>query len=695
VRVHELARELKVQSKDILAALDEMGMGGRTASSSVPDEAIPRLRASGGRPVPGAKPKAQAVEPLPERKPAPEPESEPRPEASGNGQGPPAPPSAPPTPEPSPPAEPAPAPAPTLPSLKLSRGATAQDVADKTGRTPADVVKTLFTMGEMVPATASLTDDVLEVLVHELGYEVQIVAAIDEEAEGEEAVDESRLQIRPPVVTVMGHVDHGKTLLLDAIRKTDVVGQEHGGITQHIGAYQVHVQDREITFIDTPGHEAFTAMRARGAEVTDIVVLVVAADDGVMPQTVEALDHAKAAAVPIIVAVNKIDRDDANPTRVRQQLTEQQVIPAEYGGSNEFIDVSAKTGQGIQDLLTTILLVADIEDLKADPDATPRGSVIEANLDKGRGPVATVLVMRGTLHPGDAVVSGTAYGRVRAMVDENGQAVEEAGPAKPVQVLGWSHAPEAGDDFKGVDDEREARHVAAEREARARAAELVASRPPSLMELMQMVREGEVNELNLVIKADAQGNLEALAQSLEELATDEVRVNIIHRGVGGITENDVRLAMASQAIVMGYNVRPNPEAAALAEKEGVELRLFRIIYEAIDSIKAALSGMLAPEERVVELGRAEVRAVFRGSRMGVAAGSYVLNGVIQRGARARLVRDGRIVWEGRIDTLRRFKDDVREVAEGFECGIGLENFQDIHEGDVIEDFEIREMPRSL
>ncbi|HEY7280181.1 MAG TPA: translation initiation factor IF-2 [Actinomycetota bacterium] len=695
MRVHELARELKVQSKDILAALDEMGMGGRTASSSVPDEAIPRLRASGGRPVPGAKPKAQAVEPLPERKPAPEPESEPRPEASGNGQGPPAPPSAPPTPEPSPPAEPAPAPAPTLPSLKLSRGATAQDVADKTGRTPADVVKTLFTMGEMVPATASLTDDVLEVLVHELGYEVQIVAAIDEEAEGEEAVDESRLQIRPPVVTVMGHVDHGKTLLLDAIRKTDVVGQEHGGITQHIGAYQVHVQDREITFIDTPGHEAFTAMRARGAEVTDIVVLVVAADDGVMPQTVEALDHAKAAAVPIIVAVNKIDRDDANPTRVRQQLTEQQVIPAEYGGSNEFIDVSAKTGQGIQDLLTTILLVADIEDLKADPDATPRGSVIEANLDKGRGPVATVLVMRGTLHPGDAVVSGTAYGRVRAMVDENGQAVEEAGPAKPVQVLGWSHAPEAGDDFKGVDDEREARHVAAEREARARAAELVASRPPSLMELMQMVREGEVNELNLVIKADAQGNLEALAQSLEELATDEVRVNIIHRGVGGITENDVRLAMASQAIVMGYNVRPNPEAAALAEKEGVELRLFRIIYEAIDSIKAALSGMLAPEERVVELGRAEVRAVFRGSRMGVAAGSYVLNGVIQRGARARLVRDGRIVWEGRIDTLRRFKDDVREVAEGFECGIGLENFQDIHEGDVIEDFEIREMPRSL
>jgi translation initiation factor IF-2 len=703
VRVHELARELSVESRDILAALEEMGLGGRTASSSVPDEAIPRLRASGGKPVPGAKPKVQAVEPLPERKPQPPREAEPEPAASGNGQASAAPtaapgPPAPASPTPPPAAAPAPsAPAATaLPPLKLTRGATAQEVGEKTGRSAADVVKTLFGMGEMVPATASLSDDILEVLAHELGYEPQISSVVTEdEGDDDEAVDESRLVSRPPVVTVMGHVDHGKTLLLDAIRSTDVVGGEHGGITQHIGAYQVRAQGREITFIDTPGHEAFTAMRARGAEVTDIVVLVVAADDGVMPQTIEALNHAKAAGVPIIVAVNKVDKEDANPARVRQQLTDQQVIPAEYGGSHEFIDVSAKTGQGLQDLLTTILLVADIEDLKADPEATPRGAVIEANLDKGRGPVATVLVLRGTLRPGDAVVSGTAYGRVRAMADENGQPVHEAGPAKPVVVLGWSHAPEAGDEFKGVDDEREARHIAAEREARTRAAELVASRPPSLMELMQMVREGEISELNLVIKADAQGNLEALAQSLEELATDEVRVHVIHRGVGGITENDVRLAMASQAIVMGYNVRPNPEAALLAEKEGIELRLFRIIYEAIDSIKAALSGMLAPEEQVVELGRAEVRTVFRGSRMGVAAGSYVLNGVIQRGAKARLVRDGRVVWEGRIDTLRRFKDDVREVAEGFECGIGLENFQDVHEGDVIEDFEVREVARSL
>ncbi|HEX9377091.1 MAG TPA: translation initiation factor IF-2 [Actinomycetota bacterium] len=707
MRVHELARELGVASKDILAALEEMGLGGRTASSAVPDEAIPRLRASGGKAVPGAKPKAATVEPLPERRPVPE---TPEPAAEANGQPAavpeirtageataPAARAAEPQAVEAPPApEPAEAPA-GLPALRVARGATAQDIAEKTGRTPAEVVKALFSMGEMVTATQSLSDEVIGVVAHELGYEASVVSAAEEAEpeEEEEAVDESRLVTRPPVVTVMGHVDHGKTLLLDAIRKTDVVGQEHGGITQHIGAYQVHVDGREITFIDTPGHEAFTAMRARGAEITDVVILVVAADDGVMPQTMEALNHARAAGVPIVVAVNKVDKEDADPTRVRQQLVEQEVVPVEWGGTHEFIDVSAKTGDGLQNLLTTLLLVADIEDLKADPETIPRGSVIEAHLDKGRGPVATVLVKRGTLRPGDAIVSGTTYGRVRAMLDENGQPVQEAGPAKPVQVLGWSGVPEAGDEFRGVDDEREARHVAQEREARTRAAELVASRPPSLLELMAMVREGEVNELNLVIKADAQGNLEALSQALEELATSEVRVNIIHRGVGAITENDVRLALASQAIVMGYNVRPNPEAAALAEKEGVELRLFRIIYEAIDSIRAALSGMLAPEERVVELGRAEVRAVFRGSRMGVAAGSYVVNGTITRGSRARLVRDGRVVWEGRIDTLRRFKEDVREVAEGFECGIGLENFQDIHEGDVIETFEVREVARSL
>ena len=686
MRVHELAKELGVASKDILAALEEMGLGGRTASSAVPEEAVPRLRASGGKTVPGAKPKAATVEPLPERRPEPRPEPEPQVAAagdgSGNGQA-----TAVATLEPEP--EPV-----AAPPLKLTRGATAQDIAEKTGRSAAEVVKVLFALGEMVPATQSLSDETLELVAHELGYEPQITG-IEEEEEAEEEIDESRLVTRPPVVTVMGHVDHGKTLLLDAIRKTDVAAQEFGGITQHIGAYQVHHDGREVTFIDTPGHEAFTAMRARGAEATDVVVLVVAADDGVMPQTVEALNHARAAGVPIVVAVNKIDKQESDPQRVRQQLVEHELVPAEWGGQNEFIDVSAKSGQNLDQLLETILLVADIEDLKADPTTPARGVVIEAHLDRGRGPVATVLVQRGTLRVGDAIVSGTCHGKIRAMLDENGQAVEEAGPSKPVQVLGWSGVPEAGDDFKVVADEREARHLSQEREARARAADLVASRPPGLQELLAITREGEVSELNLVVKADAQGNLEALIDAFEKLPQEEVRTRVIHRGVGAITENDIRLAIASQAVVIGYNVRPNAEARDLSEKEGVDVRLYRVIYEAIDDIRSALSGMLAPEEQVVELGTAEVRALFRHPRAGTIAGCYVTRGTIQRGARARLVRDGVIVYEGRIGSLRRFKDDVREVAEGFECGIGLENYQDVKEGDVIETYEVREVARTL
>jgi translation initiation factor IF-2 len=590
--------------------------------------------------------------------------------------------------------EPEPEPA-AAPALRLTRGATAQDIAEKTGRSPAEVVKVLFSLGEMVPATQSLSDETLELVAHELGFEAQITGVEEEEEEAEEEVDESRLVTRPPVVTVMGHVDHGKTLLLDAIRKTDVAAQEFGGITQHIGAYQVHHDGREVTFIDTPGHEAFTAMRARGAEATDVVVLVVAADDGVMPQTVEALNHARAAGVPIVVAVNKIDKPESDPQRVRQQLVEHELVPAEWGGQNEFIDVSAKSGTNLDQLLETILLVADIEDLKADPGTPARGVVIEAHLDRGRGPVATVLVQRGTLRVGDAIISGTCHGKIRAMLDENGQSVEGAGPSKPVQVLGWSGVPEAGDDFRVVSDEREARHLGQEREARARAAELVASRPPGLQELLAITREGEVSELNLVVKADAQGNLEALIDAFEKLPQEEVRTRVIHRGVGAITENDIRLALASQAVVIGYNVRPNAEARDLAEKEGVDVRLYRVIYEAIDDIRSALSGMLAPEEQVVELGTAEVRALFRHPRAGTIAGCYITRGTIQRGARARLVRDGVIVYEGRIGSLRRFKDDVREVAEGFECGIGLENYQDIKEGDVIETFEVREVARTL
>ncbi|HEX9312795.1 MAG TPA: translation initiation factor IF-2 [Actinomycetota bacterium] len=698
MRIHELARELGVPSKDILASLDEMGYEGRTASSTVPEEAVPRLRAAGGRVRPGIKPRTATEDLLPRRRPteggdgqaeAPTPVAEPEVEAPAEETEPSA--------IPEEPAPEAPAEAPERAVVRVARGASPQDLAEKLGVTPAEIVKTLLMAGEMVTITQSLTDAAIELVAGELGRAVEIVD-VEQEAKGaeeEEAVDESRLVPRPPVVTVMGHVDHGKTLLLDAIRKTDVVAGEFGGITQHIGAYQAHRDSREITFIDTPGHEAFTAMRARGAQATDIAVLVVAADDGVMPQTLEALSHAKAAAVPIVVAVNKVDKPDADPQRVRQQLADRGLVPAEWGGEYEFVDVSAKTGQNLDHLLETILLVADLQDLKADPHAPVRGIALEAHLDKGRGPIATVLIQRGTLRVGDAVVCGSAWAKVRAMFDENGNPVLEAGPAKPVQVLGWSHVPAAGDEIRSVTDEREARHQGQERESRQRAADLVATRPASsLADLLVRAREGELPVLNLVIKADVQGSLEAIVDALEKFPQDEVRIQIIHRGVGGITENDVSLALASNAIVIGFNVRPDAGATDLAEKEDVDLRLYRVIYQALDEIRQALSGLLAPEEREVELGRAEVRALFRTPR-GVIAGCMVLRGQITRGAQARLVRDGVIVYTGRIGSLRRFKDDVREVNEGFECGIGLENFQDVHEGDVIEAFEVREIARSL
>jgi len=698
VRVHELAKELGVASKELLAALKEMGVDGLTASSSVPDQAVPRLRASGGKAVPEAKLREVVEEAAPKRRPkpkkveeaAPPPveEVEPAPEAAPVVEAPPAP-----APKPEPP-KPEPR-KPTLPVLKLVRGATAQDVADKTSRTAADIVKILFAAGEMATATQSLPDEALALVASELGYEAEIVGVEEEELEEEEVVDESRLRPRPPVVTVMGHVDHGKTKLLDAIRRTDVVSGEFGGITQHIGAYQTHVGEREITFIDTPGHEAFTAMRARGAQVTDIAVLVVAADDGVKPQTIEALDHAKAADVPIIVAVNKIDKPESDPTRVRQQMVELGVVPSEWGGTFEFVDVSAKALTNLETLLETILLVADLEDLKGDPEGRARGTVIEANLDKGRGPVATVLVQRGTLDVGDTLVCGTTFAKIRAMLDENGQHVKQAGPSKPVQILGWSHVPNAGDDFREVEDEREARHVAQEREAKVRAAELVATRPPTLAELMAAASAAEVPELNLIVKADVQGSIGALVDAFMKLPQDEVRVRIIRSAAGAVTESDIKLAMASSAIVVGFNVRPDATARELAEKEGVDVRLYRVIYDAIDDVRNALSGMLKPEEREIELGRAEVRALFRVPKVGVVAGCYVLQGQIVRNSRARVVRDGVIVYDGRVGSLRRFKDDVREVAEGFECGIGIENFNDVKEGDVIETYEVREVAREL
>jgi translation initiation factor IF-2 len=579
------------------------------------------------------------------------------------------------------------------------RGATPQAIAEKLDRSPADIVKILFLAGEMVTATTSLSDDAIEMIATEVGHEVEIVG-IEEELKAEDAAalaeDAEELVARAPVVTIMGHVDHGKTKLLDAIRDTNVVAGEFGGITQHIGAYQAHVGERDITFIDTPGHEAFTAMRARGAKVTDIAVLVVAADDGVMPQTLEALDHAKAAEVPIVVAVNKVDKEQADPNRVRTQMVEHGIVPSEWGGDFEFVDVSAKAQLNLDTLLDTILVVADLEELQGDPTGFARGAVIEAHLDKGRGPVATVLVQKGTLEVGDALVSGTAYCKIRAMLDETGNAVGSAGPSKPVQLLGWSAVPTAGDDFREVEDEREARHIASEREAKARQADLVATnRPPSLQELFRRADRQEIPELTLVVKADVQGSLGALTDSLLKLPQDEVRVNIVRSGVGAITENDISLALASHAIVLGFNVRPDAAVREFAEEEGVDIRLYRVIYDALDDIKAALSGMLKPEEREKILGEAEVRQTFRVPRLGVIAGSYVRNGTIRRNASARLIRDGVVIYHGKVASLRRFKEDVTEVRDGFECGIGLENYQDIKEGDVVEVYAIEEVARSI
>ena len=716
MRVHELAKELGVTSKELVASLEQMGATGRSASSSVPDDLIPRLRASGGKATSATPKRREVLEPPPApRKPkkkaakpaikaVPEapvdagpsvptpgtaiPAAAPGVEAPGSG-------SAPVTTAPAAASVRAPA-RPALPMMQFVRGATPQTIAEKLGTSPADIVKILFLAGEMVTATTSLSDDAIELIASDLGHRAEIIGVEEElDAEPEEDVNEAELVARPPVVTVMGHVDHGKTKLLDAVRETDVVAGEFGGITQHIGAYQAHVGERLITFIDTPGHEAFTAMRARGAKITDVVVLVVAADDGVMPQTVEALDHAKAAGVPIIVAVNKVDKEDADPVRVRTQMVELGIVPSEYGGTYEFVDVSAKTKVGLDTLLETILLVADLEELKGDPTGHSRGAVIEAHLDKGRGPVATVLVQKGTLSAGDALVCGTAFAKIRAMQDENGLSLIHAGLSKPVQILGWSHVPSAGDDFREVEDEREARHIASEREAKMRAAELVISRPPTLSDLMRQAERAEVPELNLIVKADVQGSLGALSDALLKLPQDEVRVNIVRAAAGGITEDDISLALASNCIVIGFNVRPDKQARDLAEKEGVDVRLYRVIYDAIDDIKAALSGMLKPEQQERHLGSAEVRATFRVPKLGVIAGCYVTQGTITRDGKARLVRDSVVVYEGRVASLRRFKDDVREVAAGYECGIGIENFQDIKEGDLIEAYEVREVARTI
>ena len=705
MRVHELAKELGVSSKELLASLADMGVTGKSASSSVPEDMVPRLRASGGKATTAPAKPREVLEPPPQPrkakpKPKPKPAAAPTPPPAAEPAAVAATPAAPePKQQAKPRRRPEPA-APVIPSgpvLQVIHGATPQTIAEKTDRSPAEIVKILFMGGDMVTATTSLTDEQIELIAAELGYSAEIVGLEDElkDEEAGEDVDIAALVARAPVVTIMGHVDHGKTKLLDAIRSTDVVADEFGGITQHIGAYQAHVGPREITFIDTPGHEAFTAMRARGASVTDIAVLVVAADDGVMPQTLEALDHARAADVPIVVAVNKIDKDEANPSMVRTQLGERGVVPSEWGGDYEFVDVSAKAGLNLDTLLDTILVVADLADLKGDPSGFARGTVLEAHLDRGRGPVATVLVQKGSLEVGDALIAGTAYCRIRAMQDENGQSVEHAGPSKPVQILGWSHVPSAGDDFREVEDEREARHIAEEREAKSRQAELVTARRATLQDLLRRTGADVVTELNIIVKADVQGSVQALEDSLLKLPQDEVRVNIVRAGAGGITENDVTLAMASEAIIVGFNVRPSAGARELAEKEGVDIRTYRVIYDAIDDIKSALSGLLKPEEHERILGEAEVRTTFRVPKLGLIAGSYVRSGGIKRNAKARLVRDGVVVYDGKIASLRRFKDDVGEVRDGYECGIGLENFQDIKDGDIVEAYEVEEVARSI
>jgi translation initiation factor IF-2 len=594
--------------------------------------------------------------------------------------------------------------------VRLPRGASLSDFADRINANPGSLVQEMFNLGEMVTATQSCTDETLLLLGEHLGFDVQIVSPEEEDRELlanfnidlDEDVAEERLVTRAPIVTVMGHVDHGKTKLLDAIRSSQVAEGEAGGITQHIGAYQVHVehegQDRAITFIDTPGHEAFTAMRARGAQATDIVVLVVAADDGVMPQTIEALNHAKAADVPIVVAVNKIDKEDANPGKVRQQLTEYGLVTEEYGGDTMFVDISAKSRINIDGLLEGVLLTADAAlDLRAPVDGQAQGIAIEAHLDRGRGPVATVLVNRGTLRVGDSIVAGDAHGRVRAMLDENGKPVDTAGPARPVAVLGLTAVPGAGDSFLVVGEDRIARQIAEQRQARERAAQQASRRGRATLEtLLERIKEGERTTLTLILKGDVSGSVEALEDALVKIdVSEEVQLKIIHRGVGGVTQDDVNLAKASDAIIIGFNVRAEGKVRDYADREGVEIRYYTIIYQAIEEVEAALRGLLKPEYEEVALGSAEIREIFRSSKVGNISGCIVRSGIMRRNAKARLLRDSAVVAENlTVTSLKRFKDDATEVREGFECGLTLSNYNDVKVGDIIETYEMREKPRA-
>jgi translation initiation factor IF-2 len=752
-RVHEIAKERGMSSKALLAKLQEAGIDVKAAASAVDEQvAIEALDGAGGngaaaesapeKEAPAEAKEPEAAEPpsRPTAEPdgqAPDPQGQPpsqsrqrptrsgiqgeRAPGSGGGRrrviidsqasrraqgGPPPAPSRPPrrrggrrrrgTYQ-----EPAPRVAPTDPSkvlVEIPSGSTVKDVAEHLGVPVPEVIKKLMTLGEMATLTKTLSDEAIGVLAQEFDKTVDIVHAADEVAE-EPVYDDAEedLSDRPPVVTIMGHVDHGKTSLLDAVRQTEVAAGEAGGITQHIGAYQVHHNDKVVTFLDTPGHEAFTAMRARGADVTDLAVIVVAADDGVKPQTQEAVDHARAADVPMVVAVNKIDKEGAAPDRVRGEMAQLGLNPAEWGGDTEFVDVSAKTKQGLDDLLDTIQVVAELEELRANPDVEASGTVIESKLDPGRGPVVSILIGRGTLHVGDAVVAGAHWGRVRAMNDFMGERIKAASPGQPVEILGFDGVPEAGEHVRVVENDRRARQLATERAQRLKTEALArrSGTKVSLEDVLALSREGRVKELDLVVKADVSGSLEAVEDEIARLPQSEVSVNVIHRGVGGINESDVMLASASDGIILGFNVRPSADARSAAEREGVEIRTYAVIYRAIDDLKAAMEGMLEPEEVETTLGEAQVLQIFKASRVGSIAGCQVTEGRVTPGARARVVRDGTVVYTGEIASLRRFKDDVREVVEGQECGIVLKDFQDVKQEDVLEVFETRKVERAL
>jgi translation initiation factor IF-2 len=714
-RVYEIAREQSLDNKEVIQRLQDAGVDVKSHSSSVDENVYARVFGEGD--TPNGRTEAQEAEAQQARAeaeqsghnatiaqaPAEEPVSVPqqsRPQkkrrrvvidasARNRGARPAAAPSAPREPERAPVEEVEPE---SSGGVRVEPGASVKDLGDALGVPPTQVIKVLMGLGEMKTLTQTLSTEEIELIAEELDVQVEI-GSVEEPEPVEVAPDDDPEDLveKPPVVTVMGHVDHGKTSLLDRIRRANVQSGEAGGITQHIGAYQVESDGRKVTFIDTPGHEAFTEMRARGARVTDVVVLVVAADDGIMPQTVEAIEHARAAGVPMVVALNKIDVPNANRDRVLGELSERELVPEVYGGDTVTVPVSAKTGEGIDELLENILLVAELEDLKANPKAPASGYVIEGERDPGRGPVATLLLSRGTLNKSDAVLAGTAYGRVRAMLDYTGQRVKEAGPGSPVEILGLSGVPEAGTRFEVVDHERIARDRAQQAEEKLRRQEL--AQGGSRRTLEELLGEGGTQDLNLVVKADVAGSVEALKEALASLSHDEVRVNIVRSGVGALTDSDVMLASASDGILLGFNVRPTTTAKQVAEREGVEIRTYDVIYKALEEIEAAMRGMLAPDIQERETGTAEVRQTFRVPNVGVVAGCYVTSGEIFRNNRIRVVRDGTVVYEGNIASLKRFRDDVRSVREGFECGVGVENFNDVKEGDVLEFFETVEVPR--